>query len=165
MDINSATSQIGVVQSKLFDTVGDYSLPGGFIFSPNYLQIGAIVLCIFLLILTFGMLQHRFNHWTIKGIMPGLALGIMLTLFLEALLLLGGRTIFTEILGWENPPAPIASALDTTRSRLVDVMGVSDTVPESKAGSSPDVETVVYDYKQLRSKDKDIVQSLICPLE
>lgn len=156
--VNQATS-------KLFETIGDYNLPGGFIFSPNYLQAGAIVLCMFLLILTFGMLQHRYNHWTVKGVMPGVAFGFALALVLEAVLLVGGRTVFTELLGWQDAPKPISNALDASRSHLVDVLGVTDTVPESKANEKPTVKKIMNDYKNLEEKDKTNLQTLICPAQ
>lgn len=149
--------------SRLFDTFGNYNLPGGFIFSPNYLQAGAIVLCIFLLILTFGMLQHRYNHWTVKGVMPGVVFGFAVALVLEAVLLVGGRTIFTELLGWEDAPKPISNALDASRSHLVDVLGVTDPVPESKAYQKPSISKIMSDYKSLSDNEKENLQTLICP--
>lgn len=108
--------------SKLFETVGSFNLPGGFVFSPNYLQAGAIVLSLFLLILTFGMLRHRYTHWTIKGILPGVALGFFLALFVEAVLLVSGTTILIELLGWKNPPKPVSNVLGASRESLQELI-------------------------------------------
>lgn len=162
--MNIDPAQLGEIPGKLFQSIGDFNLPGGLVFSPNYLQAGAIVFCIFLLILTFGMLQHRYNHWTVKGIMPGVALGFAIALLLEAVLLIGGRTIFTELLGWEDAPKPISNALDASRERLVDVLGVTDPVPESRA-NSPTTEELMQSYDGLKDEDKETLQSQICPAE
>lgn len=161
--MNEIVRQIQGAPVKLFDTLGDYPLPGGFIFSPNYLQAGAIVLCIFLLILTFGMLQHRYNHWTVKGVMPGIVFGFAIALVIEAILLVGGRTVFTELLGWQNAPKPISNALDASRSHLVDVLGVTDPVPESKASQKPTISKIMSEYKNLNDNEKENLQTLICP--
>ncbi|OGM31681.1 hypothetical protein A2803_04600 [Candidatus Woesebacteria bacterium RIFCSPHIGHO2_01_FULL_44_21] len=151
--MNVDTSELQEVPNKLFQTIGSFNLPGGLVFSPNYLQAGAIVLCLFLLILTFGMLQHRYNHWTIKGILPGVGLGFFLALLIEAILLVGGRTMFTELLGWKDAPKPISNALDASRSRLVDVLGITDTIPESKAEG------------EFSEEEKKYLRELLCPRE
>lgn len=147
---------------KLFQTIGDFALPGGFVFSPTYLQAGAIVLCIFLLILTFGMLQHRYNHWTVKGVMPGVAFGFTLALLIEAVLVIGGRTLFTEIIGWKNAPKPISNALDASRSHLVKVLGTNTTVPESQASAPESTEKILQSYENSKDDDKKSLQEAIC---
>jgi len=147
---------------RLFQTIGDFNLPGGFVFSPTYLQAGAIVLCIFLLILTFGMLQHRYNHWTIKGVMPGVAFGFTLALLIEAVLVIGGRTLFTEIIGWKDAPKPISNALEASRNQLVEVLGADASVPESKADSPPNPDRVLQSYKNLKDEEQKTLQESIC---
>jgi hypothetical protein len=149
--------------NRLFQTVGDFNLPGGFVFSPTYLQAGLIVFCLFLLILTFGMLQHRYTHWTIKGVMPGVALGFTLAFLIEAVLLVGGRTIFTELIGWKDAPKPISNALDVSRERLADVLGVNDMVEETNAGSIPSVAQIIQNYESLEEGEQGSVQDLVCP--
>lgn len=162
MQIGSAQlSTIEQASSKLFQTIGEFNLPGGFVFSPTYLQAGAVVFCMFLLILTFGMLQHRYNHWTIKGIMPGVVLGFVLAISIESMLLVGGRTIFTELLGWENAPKPISNALEASRGRLADVLGVA--IPESKADAGVTVEGVMQSFEALGQADKAAIREYICP--
>ncbi len=163
--MNLDTAQLQEVQnvpSKLFATIGNFNLPGGFVFSPNYLQAGLIVLCIFLLILTFGMLQHRFNHWTVKGILPGIGLGFLLAILLESILLISGRTVMTEVVGWKNAPKPISNALEASRGRLVEVLGVS-TVPESNANEKPTIGGIMSQYENLSDNEQESLQSLVCP--
>jgi hypothetical protein len=165
MDVSTAQEQIQQAPQKLFASVGSFKLPGGLVFEPNLLQAGAIVLCIFLLILTFGMLQHRYNHWTVKGVMPGVAFGFTIALLLEAILLVGGRTLFTEILGWEDAPKPISNVLTVSRNQLVDVLGVTSEVPEGKASEKPTIGGIMSEYQSLDDGNKESLQSLICPAQ
>jgi hypothetical protein len=152
MNIDPALLQ--QTSGKLFQTIGSFNLPGGLVFSPSYLQAGLIVLCLFLLILTFAMLKHRYIHWTIKGIMPGVTLGFVLALFIEAMLVVSGRTVFTELVGWKNAPKPISNVLEASRSRLIDVLGISDV---------PKVEELMQSYENLEKSEQDSLQELICP--
>ncbi len=115
-------------------TPHDYVLPGGLLFSPNLLMAILTVFLIFLLIMTFASLRHRYLGWHIKGILPGLSFGFILALILEGFLLLGGRTVLTEIIGWENAPKPVAVALDAGRNQLVKVLGdTTSEIPTSNA--------------------------------
>lgn len=154
------TAQLQEKVSVVFDTF-TIDLPGGFIMQPNYLQAGLIVFLVFLLVLTLGQLRHRMNSWTLKGTMPGIGFGFAIALILEGFLLIGGRTLFTEVLGWENAPKPISNVLDTGRERLVDVLGVTDPIPNSNA-SEASSEGVVLQYQSLTSKEASSVRELIC---
>lgn len=53
-----------------------------------------------------------------KGGIFGLFLGFFLALVLEGFLLVGGKTVLTETLGWKNAPKPISIVLDTGRNKL-----------------------------------------------
>lgn len=160
--MNLDTSQLQEAPSRLFQTIGDFNLPGGFVFSPNYLQAGLIVLCIFLLILTFGMLQHRFHHWTLRGMLPGIGMGLILALLLEGILLVSGRTVLTEVLGWKDAPKPISNVLEASRGRLADVLG-SSTIPQSNASEKPTIGGIISDYDNLTVGEQESLQSLLCP--
>lgn len=159
MDIDPA--QLREAPSKLFQTIGEFSLPGGFVFSPTYLQAGVIVFCLFLLLLSFAMLRRRQSSWTVKGVMPGVAFGFTLALFLEAMLLVGGRTLITETLGWKDAPKPISNALDVARTRLVEVLGVTAPVPESIAARGG-VEEVFQTFENLSKEEQESLVELIC---
>ena len=163
MDLSSATSSLQSVSQRLFASIGTFQLPGGFIFEPSYLQAGLIVFLIFLLILTFGMLQHRYNHWTVKGVMPGVAFGFTLALLLEAMFLVGGRTILTEVLAWKNPPKPISNALEASRSELINVLGANSTVPDSNASALESSDEIMSSFENLSEKEREKLQSEICP--
>lgn len=156
-DISAVQNQIDVVSQTL-----DFSLPGGLVFSPTYLQAGLIVFLIFLLILTMGQLRHRLNQWTLKGAMPGIAFGFALALILEGLFLIGGRTLFTEVIGWKNAPKPISNVLDASRTKLVTVLGVTNTIEETQAQDSATPERVIQSYQSLTPKQAQSVKNIIC---
>lgn len=88
--------------------------------------------------------------------------GFLLALILESFLIIGGRTLFTEILGWENAPKPILNALDAGRNKLVDVLGVTDEVPTSTAREDPNLDDVVSDFQSLSPDEAEEVRSIIC---
>ena len=157
--------------SKAYETF-PVNLPGGFVIEPNYLSAGAIVFLLFLLILTLGQLRHRLLHWHIKGFMPGIIFGIIITLIFEGFALVGGHTIITGILGWENAPKPISVALDSGRNQLANVLGVSDVsikAPEclpAQAGKNENTEitpkSVLSNYFKLDDTGRDTIQGQIC---
>jgi hypothetical protein len=77
-------------------------------------------------------------------------------------MIISGRTLFTEILGWENAPKPISALLDTSRNKLVDVLGVTEEIPASYASEAPTYKGVVGDYENLSIEDKETVKNFIC---
>lgn len=127
-----------------------FELPNGMQISSNYIQAVLIVFMIFLIILSVARLRHMYVNWSLKGAVSMIGFGFLLALVLEGLLIIGGRTLFTEVLGWENAPKPISVALDAGRLRLVNVLGVTDSIPESSADTKSEVELVV---KQINSLD------------
>jgi len=145
---------------KLFENI-NVNLPGGYIFQPNIISAAAMVFLIFLLILTLGQLRHRLLSWHMKGFFPGIAFGIILILIAEGFLLIGGKTVLTGILGWENAPKPISVALDSGRTKLAGVLGVTNETPETQAKQiSP--KTIHEDFKNLSEEDQEDAQSLLC---
>ncbi|MGB6839265.1 MAG: hypothetical protein WBE27_03295 [Microgenomates group bacterium] len=91
-----------------------------------------------------------------------LFIGFLLALILEGFLILGGRTMLTEILGWENAPKPIKNALETGRARLVEVLGVTEEIPESYAEEQLDLYDIVTDFQRLAPDDAEKFRSMIC---
>lgn len=161
MDFSALPPQVLTVINKLLTTFS-IPLPGGFTFAPNYLQAVLMVVLIFLLIYTVGHLRHTYVDWSVKGIMPGLAFGFALTLILEGLFLIGGKTVFTEILGWKDAPKPISNVLDTGREKLVDVLGVRSEIPSSNAATPETVETIMSSVGSLRRPEQERLKKLLC---
>lgn len=132
-------------------------------FSPSYIQAGAIVFLLFLLVLTLARLRYMFVNWSLgKSGVSMLFWGFLLALILEGFLILGGRTLFTEIVGWKNAPKPILNVLDAGRDKLVDVLGVTDQIPISTAHEDPTLHSVISDFQSLSSDEAEKVRSTIC---
>jgi hypothetical protein len=156
--------QLQAAPQKLFQTITSVNLPGGLVFAPNYIEAGLIVLMIFLLVVTLGMLRHRYANWGLKGVLPGVTFGFLLALLLEGMLLVGGKTILTEVLGWKDAPKPISNALEASRTSFVSVLGAESAIPES-AAKEPSVGSIMSSYTELPDSEKESLQSLICPAE
>ena len=135
---------------------------GGFEFAPSYFNALAIVFLIFLLIVTLAQVRRHFLNWSVKGALFGLFFGFILALILEGFLIVGGKTAVTEILGWENSPKPILTALDLGRGKLINVLGVANEVPSSFAESAVSKENVINLYHKLSEKDSKEVKEAIC---
>lgn len=129
MTIPPAVTQAGQNIAKSIH----FTLPGGQIISPSYLQVGIIIFLLFLLVLMMGQLRHRMVHWEMKGILPGVAFGFALALIFEGFALIGGRTLLTETLGWKTAPKPIANVLDAGRNQFIKVLGITEEIPTSMA--------------------------------
>lgn len=163
MDLSSIKLP-GNLSETLFKTY-HFNLPGGLSFEPSLLMAVLMVFLVFLLILTLGSLRHRYTNWAFKGIVPGIAFGFAIALIIEGIMLVGGRTILTEALGWKSAPKPISNALDAGRSKLVNVLGVTQEVPESHAQGEVTAEEIMYTYTNMSEPDQQILRSFICTPE
>lgn len=108
MKINSAKFLPNNVSLSFLDFLG----------RTDQLKAGAIVVLLFLLVLSLAQVRRHFVRWGAKGGLIGLFFGFLLALILEGFLLIGGKTALTEILGWKNPPKPVSVALDKGREAL-----------------------------------------------
>lgn len=135
---------------------------GSLQFAPSYMQAGAIVVLLFLLVLTLAQLRQKFVHWSTKGSLIGIFFGFLLALILEGFLIIGGKTAVTELLGWKNAPKPVTVALDKGKGKLVDVLGVSDEIPSSNAASNPTADDAIILLQSLDPSEMKQVKSLIC---
>ena len=121
-----------------------------------------MVILIFLLIFTLGHLRHTYVDWSVKGIMPGLTFGFVLAILVEGLFLIGGKTLFTEIIGWKTAPKPISNVLDASREKIVDVLGVQTQIPNTNAQKPPTSQSVLSDLKVLNSVEIEKVKQSLC---
>ena len=134
---------------------------GNFTLAPNYLQAGLIVLLIFLLVWTFARLRYLYVHWSLgKSAIAFLFWGFLLAVIVEGFLIIGGRTIFTGLLGWKNAPKPISTVLDVGRARLMNVLGESDEIPQSDQVET--YQSVMSGFERLEGEEKDVVRLYIC---
>lgn len=94
-----------------------------------------------------------------------LFIGFVLALILEGFLILGGRTMLTEILGWENAPKPLQNALVAGRERMAEVLGITEEIPDTYAEGTLDLYDVVTEFQSLNSEDAEEFRSMICTPE
>jgi hypothetical protein len=122
-----------------------------------------MIALVFLFILFLGQFRRHLVGWQLKGILPGIFFGFILVLVLEGMFIVGGKTIMTELLGWENPPKPIANALDAGRNKLVKVLGITDEIPVSFAGENESsLDQIILNIDSLPDEDKEILKQNIC---
>jgi len=101
--------------------------------SPAYLEVGAIIFLLFILVLSLAQLRRHFVDWSFKGAVFGLFFGFLFAFVLEGFLIIGGKTAITGVLGWKNATKPILAVLDLGKEKLVQVLGVQDEIPVSSA--------------------------------
>lgn len=131
--------------------------------APTYWQAGLIVLLVFMLVFTLARVRYLYVHWSLgKSSISFLFWGFVLAIIFEGFLLLSGRTIFTEILGWRSAPKPISTVLDIGRNKLVDVLGVQDEIPFSSKGEPQLFTDFINEYNYLTSEEKEALKSTIC---
>ena len=136
-----------ILGSSLQFNVGNLNI------STSYLQAGAIVVLLFLLVLSLASFRrHLF----------GLFFGFLLALIFEGFLVVGGRTALTELAGWKNAPQPIQAALDAGRAKLVQVLGVTEEVPQSVAKEDPTIEDAINLFQSLDPSESAKVRQMIC---
>lgn len=138
---------------------------GSYSFTSSYLQAGAIVVLLFLLLISLASLRRHMLDWSIKGALFGFFFGFLMALILEGFLIVGGKTALTEVLGWKNAPKPIVNAIDVGRNKLVDVLGVTDQIQQSSAKEAV-IKTsfagFVEKFQSLNPTDAKKVKALIC---
>ena len=130
--------------------------------STSYIQAGAIILLLFLLVLSLAQFRRHLLSWSLKGALFGLFFGFLLAFIIEGFLVVGGRTAITEIAGWKNAPQPIQTVLDAGRSKLVQVLGVTEEVPPSVAKENPTAEDAINIFQSLDPSESTKVRQMIC---
>ena len=138
----------------------DYQI-GNVYFSPSYFHAGAIVLLLFLLILSFARLRRLYLHWSLKGAASMITLGFIFAIIIEGFFILWVKPLVTELLGWKNPPKPIGRALDVSKDKLVDVLGETDEVSQTKA-ETIEATYLIDLYQQLPPEERNKLINTIC---
>ena len=138
----------------------NYKITDNLYFSPGYFHAIAIVLLLFLLVLTFARLRRMYVHWSLKGSVGMITVGFVLALVLEGLLILSGKTILSGLFGWESAPKPISTVLDSGRQQLAKSIGEGEVLEASTAATS--AESVVANYQSLSPQEQEKAAGLIC---
>jgi hypothetical protein len=137
---------------------------GKFSFSPSYIQVGAILVLLFILVLTLAQVRRHFVDWSFKGALFGLFFGFLLALILEGFLIIGGKTAITQVLGWKNPPKPLANVLDLGKAKLIQVLGekVEIQIPEAVAKLNPTFKDGITFFQSLNPTEAQKFKNFIC---
>jgi len=130
--------------------------------STSYIQAGVIVVLLFLLVLSMASFRRHLIGWSLRGALFGLFFGFLLALIFEGFLIIGGKTAITELVGWKNAPKPIANLLDSGRTKLVQVLGVTQEIPTSIAKENPTVEEAIGVFQSLDPQESAKVRKMIC---
>lgn len=135
-------------------TIGVYNIKGFYI-TPTYWQAGAIVLLLFLLLFSLARLRYLYVHWHLDRTAYSMFFwGFVVALIVEGFLIVSGKTFLSAVLGWKNPPKPIARALDAGRARLIKVLGASEDAMST--------EKLISDFEKLGSEESEDVKEFIC---
>ena len=136
---------------------------GGLDISPTYWQAAAIIFLLFLLVLTLARMRYLYVNWALgRSATAMIFWGFLLAIVIEGFLLIGGRTLFTEILGWKNAPKPISTVLDASRVKLINVLGITEEIPYSVASQQSTVDGLILDFQNLSLDDAEQVRFIIC---
>lgn len=138
------------VYNTLNFDIGSYSL------SFPYVQAIAIVVLLFLLILSMAQFRHHYVDWSFKGAVFGIFFGVLITLILEGFFLVYGKTALTSVLGWKDAPKPISLILDAGRAKLTNVLGVKT---ESSIEEKKDIIKIIQSLDPAESKK---IKNIIC---
>jgi len=147
---------------KLSLLARQFNLPlGKFSFPISYINAIAIVVLIFLLVLTLAQVRRHFVDWSFKGAVFGIIFGFLLALILEGFLIVSGRTVITGILGWKNAPKPISFVLDAGRNKLIQVLGVNDQTP-TLVNENSGIQSVIQAIQSLNPVESKKIKTIIC---
>lgn len=135
---------------------------GNFHLPITFVQAGAIVVLLFILITLFAQLRHHFVDWSLKGALFGMFFGFILALIFEGFLIIGGRTALTGVLGWKNAPKPLQIALDAGRSKLIQVLGIQNQIPSSIAKENSTIQSALTIIQSLNPNDVKKVKAIFC---
>ena len=127
-----------------------------------YWQAIAVVVLVFFLIMLMARYRRHVVDFSLRGAVFGIFFGFLLALIIEGFLVIGGRTALTSVLGWKNPPPFIASALDTGKSKLIQVLGITTEIPSSYANESVTVQSAIEVLQKLTPDDTKKLQSIFC---
>ncbi len=151
--------QILHVLNKSF---GVYKIKGIYV-EPTLWQALAIILCVFLLVFTLARVRFLYVHWSMgKQNLSFLFWGFVMALIIEAIMIISGRTLFTEVIGWKNVPKPISTILDISRNKMISVMGVNSEVPSSLAEEPLNAGNLFSQYQLLTPSEMENFRVMVC---
>lgn len=107
-----------------------------------------------------GWARHHQLLWTFKGAHFGVFFGIVLTLAVEALIIVGGKTTLAEVIKSDKVPPPVRQAISQNLQELAgNLAGEPKALGAKSKASAVDV---VGDFQELTKDDQSRARELIC---
>ena len=150
------TQALHFLSTEFTLTFVNFSLP------IKYWEVLGIIILLFLLVLLLGQARRKVSNWSFRGVIFGIFFGFLLALTIEGFLIIGGKTALTEVLGWKDPPAPVAQAIDAGRGQLVKVLGAETQIPAANAMATSSAASIIESYQSLTSSESSQVKNIIC---
>ena len=146
----------------------------GISFGESSLRTLFILAGVFLLLVLLGLTRKHLLGYSFKGGYAGFGLGVIFTLVIEILLLLGGRTLLTESLGWKDAPPALTETFDRGKEEVAKDLGVekasdleigfstaSDSA-SSQRENFDNAESFLSSYQKLTPLEAGKVKSRVC---
>ncbi|MBI3289828.1 hypothetical protein HYZ78_00345 [Candidatus Microgenomates bacterium] len=115
---------------------------------------------VFLVLLLLAWTRHHMLGWTLKGAHMGVFFGIVLTLVVEALIIVGGKTTLAEILKNNAVPQVVRETVSRNLQELAaNVVSSPKTLGAQGMVSAVDV---AGDFQELSEGDQTRVRELVC---
>lgn len=159
---------------QIFGQIQTLASSLGISFAESSLQTLFILAGVFLLLVLLGLTRKHFLGYSFKGGYAGFGLGVIFTLVIEVLLLLGGRTLLTESLGWKSAPPVLTETLDRGKEEVARVLGVENasdleigfsTASDSASSQREnfdDAESFLSSYQKLTPFEAGKIRSRVC---
>ncbi len=147
---------LGKLQGSLNFNFGKLDVP------IPYWQAIAIVVLVFFLVILMAKFRRHVVDYSLRGAVFGIFFGFLLALIIEGFLIIGGKTALTSVLGWKNPPKAVANVLDLGKDKLIQVLGISTSIPSSFAKDSVSVQSTIEMLQSLNPEEREKVQSILC---
>lgn len=142
--------------------IGEYEIKG-ISFLVTYWMAVTVVILIFLLVFTLARMRYLYVHWSMgRQSLAFIFWGFVLAVIVEGFLIIGGRTLFTEVIGWKSAPKPIGTALDLGRDRLVNVLGEESEIPGASAGNIKTAGEFMSDFQSLSPAEARKFKNQLC---
>lgn len=127
----------------------------------NTVQATFIIIVVFLFALLLGVARHHMLAWSIKGAWFGIFFGILLTLLVEAFLLVGGRTALVETLNNEKIPKTVRNTIREGTREISN--SLNNEIPMLSAQDQQDpTKNVISLFSSLKREDQQTVERAIC---
>lgn len=146
---------------QIYSLFGEYLSKVDTLLSPSTRQVALIVGGVFLFALLFGFARRHMLAWSIRGAWFGLFFGIFITLFVEAIILVSGKTAVGELLSNQRTPQNVRFFIEKNMTELAQVIA---TRPQTlgASGKGEEASQFLLQFDALPSSEQQLVKQEIC---